>query len=200
MDMSDAEKRTKDFYDEHAKEWGSRHMEPFWTDEMREFQGLLPTGKVVEIGVGSGRDAAALIKVGYGYVGTDASREMLAVAASRNPGAVFINNPVERLRFPRDYFDGFWASAVLLHIPKGRVARALLSIRRVVRPGGIGFIAMKEGSGEKVDQETGRFYAFYSQVEFAEILRRCGFEVVKEGLRAAGETMWLVYYVKKGKL
>lgn len=148
MSLTDEEKLTIAAYDDQATRWAGEHQTSgFWGKEMDKFQELLPSGKVLEIGSGGGRDAKELTSRGYQYVGTDASQGLIEQAQKANPQTVFLTQSVYDLDFPPDFFDGFWAAAVLLHIPKNKIDLALGKIKSVVKPGGIGFITLKEGEG-----------------------------------------------------
>jgi len=138
-------------------------------------------------------------------VGTDASQGLVEQARKANPEAVFIHQNVYDLDFPENSFDGFWASAVLLHIPKVRIDEALRKIHHVVKSGGVGFISIKEGEGERMmseDAQIGemgfsRLFSFYSQSEFEEVLKRNGYEVEEFQYRPISEkTKWLVFLVR----
>lgn len=200
MPLTNEEKRTIDYYNQKAEEWVASHggyeEESYWKREIARFHELLPSGKVLEIGSGSGKDALALISLGYKYTGTDASQELIKIAQKRNPRANFLCQEVGDLDFPQETFDGFWIAATLLHIPKTRIDKALSRIKKVVKPGGVGFISMKQGEGEKTDQKTGRWFAYYSKNEFTEVLERNGFKVVETQIRPEEEDTWLVFYVR----
>jgi ubiquinone/menaquinone biosynthesis C-methylase UbiE len=200
MKISKEEEKTTKFYDDNAEEWVSSHSGGrFWGGEIDRFYELLPSGKLLEIGSGGGRDAKDLIKLGYEYVGTDISEGLLKEARKHNPGATFLKQSVYDLDFPENTFDGFWASAVLLHIPKDRISEALGTIHNVVKAGGIGFIAIKQGLGEKVEKE-GRFFAYYDNGEFKDKLEESDFEIVDSKVRPVSEnTTWLIYFVKVKK-
>ncbi len=138
-------------------------------------------------------------------MGTDASQGLVEQARKANPEAVFIHQNVYDLDFPENSFDGFWASAVLLHIPKVRIDEALRKIHHVVKSGGVGFISIKEGEGERMmseDAQIGemgfsRLFSFYSQSEFEEVLKRNGYEVEEFQYRPISEkTKWLVFLVR----
>ncbi len=195
------EQKTIDYYDREAQNWSDAHggneRESYWQREMDKLHELLPGGKVIEIGSGAGKDASALIRMGYDYAGTDASKGLIEVAKKRNPEAIFMNAAVDELDFPDDSFDGFWAAAVLLHIPKDRIDEALQSIKRVIKPGGYGFISMKAGAEERTDPQTDRWFAFYSQAGFGEALEKNGFEIADKETRKGEKDTWLVYYVRK---
>ena len=193
-------KQTIDYYDREAKNWTSAHGgnqgDSYWKDEMKKFHKLLPSGKVLEIGSGAGKDAAALIALGYDYTGTDASEGLLQVAIKRNPGARFVHMAVNNLNLPGEEFDGFWTAATLLHIPKDKIDNALIKIKSVLKPEAVGFISVKAGAGERTDPQTDRWFAYYSQKEFHEVLGRNGFEVIEEETRKGEKDWWLIFFIK----
>lgn len=194
------EKKTIDYYDQKAEEWATAHHGneevSYWQNEMEKFHKLLPDGKVLEIGSGPGKDASALLAMGYDYTGIDASEGLLRIARKRNPQATFKHIEVNDLDFPEHEFDGFWTVATLLHIPKSRIDEAMGKIKSQVRPGGIGFITMKAGAGEREDPETGRWFAYYSKDEFQEVLERNGYKIIEEMSRKGEKDWWLCFWVK----
>ncbi|MBU4380638.1 class I SAM-dependent methyltransferase [Candidatus Parcubacteria bacterium] len=111
MNPADKEKQTIDFYDRKAEEWANAHSGyekiSWWIEEMQIFHNLLPTGKILEIGAGTGRDASNLVDLGYDYTGTDASFGLLEIAKKRNPQVNFKLVGVCELDFPKHEFDGF---------------------------------------------------------------------------------------------
>lgn len=179
MALTNKENQTREFYNKHAVEWAAERKGTFWQAEMERFHALLPSGKVLEIGSGGGRDAAHLLQLGYDYTGTDVSEGLLKIAKKENPQGKFLHQSVYDLDFPRATFDGFWTAATLLHIPKDRVSEALDSIRNVVKPGGIGFISLKEEQTEEMEERTGRFFAYYQLGEFRQILTASHFDIIE---------------------
>ncbi len=200
MTTTDREKQTVGYYDRKADDWATVHHgfeeASYWQNEMERFHELLPSGKILEIGSGAGKDAESLIKMGYDYIGTDASEGLLRVAQKRNPQATFKYVGVHDLDFPEHEFDGFWTAATLLHIPKDRIDGALQKIKTQVKPDGVGFITMKAGAGEREDKETGRWFAYYSKDEFQGVLERNDFQVVEEKSRKGEKDWWLCFWVK----
>ena len=114
--------------------------------------------------------------------------------------------PVASFAFPADSFDGFWAAASLLHIPKLNAVKVLDQIKNVVKSGGIGFFAVKEGDDERMVKGSlkgdERFFAFYKEEEFLKLLQENRFEVLeyKRDMREYNPpknlTVWLLYFVK----
>lgn len=204
MKLTPKEQQTVDAYDQNAAAWaGSRNKKGVWGNEKNKFFTYLPKGKIIDIGSGGGRDAKELINHGYDYTGTDVSKGLLAEAKKNNPGATFLFQSVYDFNFPNETFDGFWASAVLLHIPKNRIDEALSSIYRILKPGAIGFISLKKGSDEKfvegdhVGIQYKRFFSFFELDEFTEMLKRNKFEVLESYVFDHSDKKWLAFFAKK---
>jgi len=202
VELTQDEKQTLSSYDKYGKRWAVEHLDfSFWKSELNRFKQYLPTGKILEIGSGGGRDAKKLIKAGYRYLGTDVSRGLLKAAQEYNPGAKFIQRSVYDLRLPENSFDGFWACAVLLHIPKKRIGDALKQLHKVTKPKGVGFISVKKGRGERFTIEPPpdgkRLFSFYSLKEFEKKLLNNKFEILySKERRKSAKTTWLIYFVK----
>ncbi|HEX5448001.1 MAG TPA: class I SAM-dependent methyltransferase [Candidatus Saccharimonadales bacterium] len=202
--LTDDEELTKAAYDEHAEVWAAKYQDDkFYADEYQKFHGYLPSGKVIDIGAGSGRDAEALTKLGYGYVGVDISTSLLEIAQKRVPGAKFINQSVYDLSFS-EKFDGFWCTATLLHIPQSRIKEALEAIKSVLKPGAVGFITIKDGHDYEVEEfeiEPGttlkRFYQYWSREDFERVLLQNGFEELEYKYRPVNPRQkWHYFFVK----
>lgn len=192
---------TKEFYNKNAEKWATTHFTlDYWEDVFKRFQGFLSKGKILDIGCGPGRDAHFFVNSGYEYIGIDFSKELIKVARDKNPEVDFQIMDMNNLKFPEDSFDGFWAVASLLHIPKDKINIPLVEIYRILKPRGIGCVVIKEGSGEEIIKD--RFFAFYSKDEFSKILENNGFEILacNRDLRdydpPKNLTEWLIYFVR----
>jgi SAM-dependent methyltransferase len=187
-------------YDATAADWASKHnTTSFWAEELKVFQRYLPAGKILEIGCGGARDAKLLLAAGYDYTGTDVSVGLVKEAQKNLPQATFLQQSLYDLDFSPQSFDGFWAAAVLLHIPKKRLGEALNRLNMVLKPGAVGYISVKQGEGEGFDDQVGkRFFAYYRQAEMTEALGSAGFEVMCASARKIHEKLtWLNFWVKK---
>lgn len=207
--LTDSELETIAAYTESGPEWVVAHStDRFWGSLFETFQKFQPAGSIIEIGCGGGRDAATLRVMGYHWTGTDPSVGMAEIARSKNLGPVYCL-PVFRLdRFSPESFDAFWAAAVFLHIDRDRLPQALASIHRVVRPGGVGFISLKKGVGEKTEPievdgivtKSKRQFIYYEAPEVDAALLRTGYEIVHfEEYKHSpeGRTPWLAYIVRR---
>lgn len=202
--LAPKEQQTLAAYNAHGTTWSAAHHDQgWWKPEIARLQQLLPSGKILEIGSGSGRDALDLTAVGYEYVGTDIADGLLEVARKNAPGLTFLKQSVYDLDFPKKNFDGFWCCATLLHVPRSRIDEALQRIRHCIKAGGVGFVSVKPGEGGRVipddfsEGKTGRFFAFYTMSEFHTVLERNGFTVVEERTKGVTEKKsFLVYFVR----
>lgn len=193
---------TKESYDSVSQKWHDTHSTSrFWRENFDKFFDLLPEGRLLEVGCGAGRDAQELIAQGYDYVGTDISMAQVEQARKNNPGATFEQASLYDLDFPEP-FDGFWAAAVLIHVPKDRIDEALEAIKKNMKTRAIGFLAMKEGEGERMEvkdylEDTPYFFAYWQRDEFREVLARHGMTSLHEDYIPMSErTKWLTYIVR----
>ena len=210
--LTNEEQKTLASYQKIAAARAKIRSDPeFWRYEFEKFRSLLPAGRIIDLGCGSGRDALLFTETqNYTYIGIDLSDEMLREAKKLVPHASFEKMSLYRLKYPPQSFDGFWASASLLHIPKRNIGMVLQEIRQVLKPSGVGFITLKEGNGEKMISGSlegdERFYAFYREEEFARLLYENQFNVIsssreirEDNTSSQNLTSWLVYFVRASK-
>lgn len=200
------EQQTIDYYDRDGKAWSQKYgpgtKQSFWVNELKEFNTLLRNGTLLEIGVGGGREADELIKMGYQYTGIDSAASLIQIAQQRFPNAQFFTQNVTELHLPHNSFDGFWCSATLIHVSKEHINQALHNIYQVLKPGAIGFITLAAGTGEHQDEATGRWFFLYTEDEFAELLKKNGFLIIKRNVRHRETEQhwlqtWLTFFVQK---
>ena len=103
-----------------------------------------PPARLLDLGVGTGREIPALLDAGYGLTGVDASTEMLERCARRaRPISLrCLNFWSPPFPFEKNSFDAAIAlHGTLAHPPdESALARLARELARVVRPGG-GFVA-----------------------------------------------------------
>jgi SAM-dependent methyltransferase len=143
------------------------------------------TGKrrVLDLGCGPGRDVDFLTQLACQAVGLDLSAGMLAQARRRLPAAHLVRADLRHIPFAPRTFDGVWACASLLHLPRVELPAALAELSRLLRcPGGVLFVALKSGEGERWSTGIGGeryFFAYYQPVEVETLLGGAGFHVVE---------------------
>jgi len=174
--------KTIEFYNKNAKKWEERVLatdNSYRLKIIKKFKKIIQNGKIIELGCGTGLDAILLTKNGYEYYGIDASKELLKIAKNNFSEGIFSQMDFEKILFQNSYFDGFWASASLLHLPKNKIKKVLVKIKKICKPGSTGFISLKIGEGEEFDKKTGLFFAYYQKGEIQKILEECGFKIIR---------------------
>ena len=120
---------------------------------------LTPGAPVLEVGCGGGQDSAYMLARGFDVTPTDGSPE-LAAEAER-----LLGRPVGVVRFEefswRQRFDGIWAEACLLHVPRTALPDVLTRLLRALKFGGMLHASFKAGNGEGRD-DFGRYYNYPS--------------------------------------
>ncbi len=134
----------------------------------KPFLSRLPVdGHILDAGCGSGRDSLFFLRKGYEVTALDAS-EALANLASQ-----YISRPVLRMSFDQiefeDCFDGVWACASLLHIPRRRILEVFDRLSRSLKPSGVLYASFKYGDEEGM--RDGRFFSNYREDSFRGLLQ-----------------------------
>ena len=118
--------------------------------------------KILDVGCGSGRDLAWLLRRGKDAYGVDPSKEMLASANSSlaqqglsGQGRLFEGELPGLHLFNEAEFDGVLCSAVLMHLPEEEIFDAVYTLRRIIRPGGTLVVSVPIERAD-VDPQTGR--------------------------------------------
>ncbi len=153
-----------------------------------------PAGRLLEIGVGTGRIALPLHRRGRRVVGVDLSLPMLeryrakAAAAGLAPPAV-LRADATRLPFPDACFGAVLEVHVLHLVPDW--GRALAEVRRVLAPGGVllhgGGGRYERGSASPRDQVISRFDELAGAADrAARVVGVASQEEVRERLEAMG--------------
>jgi len=119
--------------------------------------------KIMDAGCGAGRDLKIFADKGYDAEGLDASEALAKHARDYSGRPVYIMKFQDMdTQFPKDkFYDGIWACASLLHVPKKEFSHALDNLANILKPGGYLVASLKEGNSEEHDQ-NGRFFNYIS--------------------------------------
>jgi len=153
---SDAEDRTDAFYRDHARAYRDDTVRIDMSPIYERFLSRLPANaRILDAGSGSGRDTLAFLQRGYEVDAFDASPELSALSTA------LTGVPTKLLRFqefraPARY-EGIWACASLLHVPRPDLPDALRRLIAALRPGGVLYMSFRHGSQERVS-EDGRYF------------------------------------------
>jgi SAM-dependent methyltransferase len=149
---------TLQFYRSNAQAYAGREIAKH--ARLTRFLALLPAGaSILELGCGAGADSAQMLAAGFDVRPTDGSPELAAEASRR------LGRPVETLLFHDldkvETYDGVWANACLLHVPRTELKPVLTLIWRALKPGGHFYASFKAGEEDGRDK-LNRYYNYPS--------------------------------------
>lgn len=136
------------FYEENAEDFFARSVAADMLPQLTTFAALLPPGgRVLEAGCGSGRDARVFREMGLQVTATEAAPALAALAREHSGVDVHV------MTFDQmdwiEAFDGVWACASLLHVPRTGLPETLRRLARALVPGGVWFMSFKYGTAER---------------------------------------------------
>ncbi|NLF95658.1 MAG: methyltransferase domain-containing protein [Candidatus Riflebacteria bacterium] len=173
--------RTIDYYEKNAVELCERYesvsLDSFHQALKNSFE---PGSCLLEIGCGSGRDAARAVSSGFDVAAIDASRQLLTEAQKLHPeleGRLFQMSLPCQLPFADKTFEGFYSVACLMHLPSNDLYSALSEIHRVVRHGGLVSLPVcrPDVNSSGLD-EHGRVFNLMPVEEWTRVFAASGFD------------------------
>jgi ubiquinone/menaquinone biosynthesis C-methylase UbiE len=153
---------------------------------------------VIDIGCGPGFDTAAMRAAGLNSIGLDLSWSMLKAGKRYYPGS-FVQADMLRLPLNREV-GGLWSCASLLHLPRSEMPNALNEFARVLVPGGLLYLSVKEGTGQKWSTATGgqpgpRLFTYWQSSTLDGLIEAAGFRLVHSSAETSSEgTTWLARF------
>ena len=160
---------------------------------------LLPAGPgklVLDVGAGSGGDAAWLRNLGFDVVAAEPARAMREAGQTRHPdlGIRWIDDRLPALSGVHRLglaFDVILLSGVLMHVREDDRPRALRKLATLLKPGGLLLISTRDGSGTP---ERPMWPVATGEIEIA--ARVLGLSIVRVSSRGdlqGREVRWSIY-------
>ena len=177
--------QTIDAYERSAKEclarWSKRRYRrpPLLVQWLQR----LPAGaSLLDLGCGGGQDAGSLDQRGYRIVGVDRTSALLSAGRRRYPLLPLVRADLRDLPFQASSFDGLWAAASLIHVPKPDARQILAVLYRLARPGGLFAATVTYGAKSRIVTDgwvPGRYFARWRKDELARAVRRAGWSILE---------------------
>jgi SAM-dependent methyltransferase len=159
--------------------------------------------RVLDVGLGSGRDLALLLQEGYDGYGVEPVEAMREEAVRRHPelASKVCAGALPHVETPfGEPFDGVLCSAVLMHLPESDLFDTAFNLRRLLRPGGRLLVSLPLTRadvpyGERA--EDGRLFKTYSPEYVQLLFERVGFQQIGrwnpgDGLGRVGTTWYVM--------
>lgn len=159
-------------------------------------------GKILDIGCGPGRDLVAFKTQGHTVIGLDATPAFVEMAQQAS-GCEVWQQSFLCLDLPPETFDGIFANASLIHVPRTEMLRVLQDLWRSLVSQGAIVMSMVRGKREGYStRPTGDRYVVEWEYETLSLcLQQAGFEILDHYYRPPGlpceARPWLVIVARK---
>lgn len=159
-------------------------------------------GKILDLGCGPGRDLMAFKSQGHTVVGLDATPAFVEMA-QQACGCEVWQQSFLSLDLPPETFDGIFANASLIHVPRAEMVRVLKDLWRSLVPSGAIMMSMVRGDGEGYNvRPTGyRYVAGWEYETLAPCVEQANFEILDHYYRLPGlpreQQSWIVIVARK---
>ena len=159
---------TLNYYNENAKEYFETTKNLKTIEIYKEFLSMVKSsGKVLDLGCGSGRDSLYFKNAGFDVTSVDGSIELAKEAEK------LINQEVIVSKFEdfksEERFDGIWACASLLHVRRENIGEVLRNLADNLNKGSVFYLSFKYGDDEYID-ERGRYFNCYKEEGFEKMV------------------------------
>ena len=128
--------------------------------------------RILDFGCGSGRDTKAFLDLGYAVDAADGSEE-LCRSASEFTG-IHVRHMLFQELDAEAYYDGIWACASILHLPKEELSDVLRRIAAALKQNGVLYTSFKYGNYEGM--RDGRYYTDFTEASLAAFWTDCRLE------------------------
>lgn len=186
--MSDKNKSVTEVYELISQAYAVKFCEP--SDNLDDFLKFIPKGgRILDAGCGPGVDSSYMMGKGFEVLGIDLSAKMLELAMKKNPDVKFRRVDIRELDFNTQSFDAILASYSLIHITKQDIPRVIKNFHRMLKPTGVLFIGVQEGTSKEVfiteplKPDKKIFINIISAKEIKELLEVEGFKILREFTR-----------------
>ncbi len=159
---------TLEYYKENAEAFVLGTLTADMSDARTRFLARLQKeAYILDFGCGSGRDAKAFLEAGYQVDATDGSEEVCQKATD------YTGIPVKHMLFSDlnavEQYDGVWACASILHLPKGELYDVMKRISIALKQDGVLYTSFKYGSFEGM--KNGRYFTNFTKKSLTAFMR-----------------------------
>lgn len=177
-------RRTIEAYETHQdlflRQWNARTYKI--PPHLKNWIAQLPKGtSILDLGCGPGQDARYLRRQGFHAYGVDLTWSFLQAAKRRAPRLPIIQADMQFLSFHQQAFDGIWAAASVIHLPKARARTLFRKLFTLTKPGGWLAITVMYGREVGVPNDQwipGRYLAKWFKAELKQAVKAAKWDVV----------------------
>lgn len=195
---------TKEYYEQNSEIWTEKKTNSFYHEKaFTSFNSLLKDkAQVIDIGSAWGIHVPLFLGIGrkLRYEGMDIAKAFLKIARRRYPQLTFYEADIADTKtLPNKRYDGFWAGAVLMHVPFEVWGQMFKNIEKLTKKGAIGYLSLPtehpNGNAHNTDP---RHFTILSEKKQREIITKQGWKIIKNGTMDGftKEAIWKWYIVR----
>lgn len=185
MKAMETQESTLEYYQKNARSLASRYEAARMEVLHARLEEILPTeGRILELGCGSGRDAAYLLGQGFDVEASDGSPAMLKAALRLHPE---LQGRLRRLSLPQGLteipsksYQAVYSLALFMHLEEQLLPPIFTEIHRILEPRGTFFYSVplsRPGMTKSGYDELGRFFLLKDEAWWQELAIRQGFKL-----------------------
>jgi trans-aconitate methyltransferase len=195
---------TKKYYNKKFQLWTEKKTNSFHHEKsFTKLVSLWPDkGTIIDIGCAHGICVPMFLGIGrkIKYFGIDISSAFLKIAQRRYPHLPFEFGDIsDKTTLPKKKFDGFWAAAVLMHVPIEKWDEMFSNIEHLCKPNSYGYVALPVAhpNGNRNEDDT-RHFTILSEIEQRAYIKNRGWKIKHAGVLDGftTESVWRWYIVQ----
>ena len=160
--------KTLVYYNKNANQFVQGTLQVDFTDTQNRFLNKLKEhAYILDFGCGSGRDTKYFLDKGYIVDATDGSEELRKIASE------YTGIEVKQMLFSEleelEKYDGIWACASILHLPKLELKPVLQKMAAALKSGGVAYISFKYGEFE--GERNDRYFTDFTLETFTDYMQ-----------------------------
>ncbi|MDO6620398.1 bifunctional 2-polyprenyl-6-hydroxyphenol methylase/3-demethylubiquinol 3-O-methyltransferase UbiG [Shewanella sp. 6_MG-2023] len=143
------------FYNQNSNHYFNSTVDADMSSVQEKFLAYIPKyGSILDAGCGSGRDTKSFIDMGFKVTAFDASKSLCLLAENHTNIKVIHSTFIDFVSTTK--FDGIWACASLLHVPRHDLLKTIEHLGRLLIPNGHLYCSFK--FGEEDTENDGRLF------------------------------------------
>ena len=191
--------KTLDYYNQNAEEFVASTVAVDFNEIQDRFIEKLSGKNVLDFGCGAGRDTKYFLKAGLNVTAIDGSEEMCRCASEYT--GIKVRHMLFQELSEKNTYDGIWACASILHLPKTELRQVILKMADALQTGGIVYTSFKYGDFE--GERNGRYFTDFTIESFTEFIQDItGIQIEDDWITGdvrpgRGEEKWLNLILRK---
>lgn len=196
------------YYESNAADVAASYEQVDFSRVVDSFTAHLPPGaRLLDLGCGSGRDSARLLRSGYNVTAVDGSAAMLARALALHPelaGRTVHAVLPGVLPFEADSFDGAMSWAVIMHLREEALPDLFAELARVTTRGGLLAYSVntaRAGLDADLTDERGRHFTCLAMRSWEALHEGSGFRTMEreetEDIVGRSGIRWATFFARR---